>query len=123
MLEDDSLMRFSAEDELKLMKETAEWQEKPSFKLIDGEVKQIEEPKPDRLVNLERQKAALLVVKDLDSSWSAQATDKITGFITKEQAANYTDAWVYEKSIQDMESNPPLIVEQKISKNNVFSQG
>ncbi|MDB9836573.1 hypothetical protein OAC51_06680 [Flavobacteriaceae bacterium] len=116
MLEDDSLMRFSAEDELKLMKETAEWQEKPSFKLIDGEVKQIEEPKPDRLVNLERQKAALLVVKDLDSSWSAQATDKITGFITKEQAANYTDAWVYEKSIQDMESNPPLIVEQKISK-------
>jgi hypothetical protein len=116
LLEEKELMRFSAEDELRLMQMTADWEDKGEFELIDGVMTAVEEPKPDRLVNLERQKAALLVVRDLDSSWSAQATDKITGFITKEQAANYTDAWVYEKSIQDMESNPPLIVEQKISK-------
>ena len=116
LLEEKELMRFSAEDELRLMQMTADWEDKGEFELIDGVMTAVEEPKPDRLVNLERQKAALLVVRDLDSSWSAQATNKITGFITKEQAANYTDAWVYEKSIQDMESNPPLIVEQKISK-------
>jgi len=53
-----------------------------------------------------------MVVRELDSSWSAQATDKITGFISQDQALNYTDAWVHEKSIQDIKSNPPLIVGQ-----------
>ena len=100
MLEDDSLMIFSAEDELKLMKLTSEWQDKPSFKLEDGEIKQIQEPKPERLINLEKQKEALMVVRKKDKSWTAQATDKMTGFISKKDALNYEDAWTTSKSLE-----------------------
>ena len=105
MLEDDSLMRFSAEDELKLMKLTAEWQEKPSFRVVDGKVKEIEEPKPDRLINLEKQKEALMVVREKDKSWTAQATDKMTGFISKKDALNYEDAWTTSKSLELLNTN------------------
>jgi len=105
MIEDDSLMRFSAEDELKLMKLTAEWQEKPSFRVVDGKVKEIEEPKPDRLINLEKQKEALMVVREKDKSWTAQATDKITGFISKKDALNYEDAWTTSKSLELLNTN------------------
>ena len=100
LLEDKELMRFSAEDELRLMQMTADWEDKGDFELIDGTMTAVVEPKPDRLVNLERQKAALLVVRDLDSSWSAQATDKITGFISQEDASNYEDAWTTNKSLE-----------------------
>ena len=104
MLEDDSLMRFSAEDELKLMKQTSEWQNKPSFKLVDGEIKQIHQPKPESLINLEKQKEATMVVREKDKSWTAQATDKITGFISQEDAVNYEDAWTTEKSLELLNS-------------------
>ena len=100
MLDDEALMRFSAEDELKLMKLTAEWQDKPSFELIDGVVTQIEEPKSQQLVNLEKQKEALMVVRDKDKSWIAQATDKMTGFISEQEAEMFTDYWTTEKSLE-----------------------
>ena len=109
LLKDDSLMIFPAEDELKLMKLTAEYEEKPEFKLIDGKIQQVASPKPERLLNLEREKASLMKKREEDNSWVAQATQKITGFISQEDAENYTDAWTTLKSLELMETNSHLI--------------
>ena len=45
-----------------------------------------------------------MVVREKDKSWTAQATDKITGFISQEDAVNYEDAWTTEKSLELLNS-------------------
>jgi len=105
MLDDEALMRFSAEDELKLMQLTAEWRDKPEYKLIDGQLTEVEKEKPERLLNLEKQKESLMVVRNKDKSWTAQATDKMTGFISKKDALNYEDAWTTSKSLELLNTN------------------
>ena len=79
---------------------------RPEFKLIDGEIQKVASPKPERLANLEREKASKMKKREEDDSWVSKATDKMTGFISQEDAENYTDAWTFEKSLEELTANP-----------------
>ena len=41
-----------------------------------------------------------MLVRNKDMSWTAQATDKMTGFISPKDALNYEDAWTLNKSLE-----------------------